>query len=363
MSVTALVSARKLAREAVCSGGSRNRLEGGDMKKTKTSTVAPRSKTAITTTVRQPDPEVVVRKVRDDWQALLPQQRILNANRAYAELVDLANTPSGLDPVWKTERTKALLEAIKWKFHLPQFITFYPRNSVPAGAFNKPFDEDPFSNVYYTPKSGHSDAPGANGYGAFDANTGVFQSVAVSTGNQVVVEVGPRVIIETTNPVDAVITAQAIIDWQYVVSSSLNPAFVPSPYAGLGLVDIEISLKPLVSCVDKTTLKDISVIGPFGAKQLRDVSYDFNLSDAPGTTPSGHETRIGRSGQESAIGLPITFQSEVLVPANARCEIGTVVYIKAFAVGGTGDTEWQYLAYGDARASGRFLSVEVDMYD
>jgi hypothetical protein len=40
--------------------------------------------------------------------------------------------------------------------------------------------------------------------------------------------VGPTVTIETTAAVDALITTQALVDYQYTVSSSVNPAFVPS---------------------------------------------------------------------------------------------------------------------------------------
>jgi hypothetical protein len=206
-------------------------------------------------------------------------------------------------------------------------------------------------------------APGATGYGAFNPNTGLFQAVGVSTGNQVAVMVGPTVTVETDAPADAAILAQALVDYQYTVSSSINPAFVPSPYSGAGLVDIEIALWSKVSCTDKTTHAPVPPpSGPWGYHRIRSLTVDFNLQRTPFTTASGHEIRVGRSDQGSAMALPITFQADVQLPGNCKCDISTVAFIQSSASGGQGQSEWMLLGFGDVRAFGQFLSIQVDLY-
>lgn len=309
------------------------------------------------------DPAIIVNTMRDNWTGSLQHQRPLSMSRAYAELVKLLEGPRP-DPAPYWGKLKFYADLLRPHFRLPLVLFFYPRNSVPTGPQNKGYNEDPYQRTFYTPHEGQSTAPGASGYGAFNPNTGFFQSVGVSTGNQVAVMAGPTVTIDTTAAVDALITTQALVDYQYTVSSSVNPAFVPSPpYTGEGFVDLDIALLPKVTCVAKGTNAPISPpSGPFGYLQLRSLTVDFDLQRVPFTTASGHEIRAARSDQGSDVALPVTFETEVQLPANARCDISTVAYIKSDARGGKGETRWMSLGFGDVRASGRFLSMEVDLY-
>ena len=309
------------------------------------------------------DPAIIVNTLRDNWNGSLQHQRPLSMSRAYAELVKLLDGPRP-DPAPYWGKLKFYADLLRPHFRLPLVLFFYPRNSVPTGPQNKGYNEEPYQRTFRTPHAGQSTAPGASGYGAFNPNTGFFQAVGVSTGNEVAVMVGPTVTIDTTAAVDALITTQALVDYQYTVSSSVNPAFVPSPpYTGEGYVDLDIALLPKVTCVAKGTNAPISPpSGPFGYLQLRSLTVDFDLQRTPFTTASGHEIRAARSDHGSDVALPVTLQADVQLPANARCDISAVAYIKSDARGGKGETRWMSLGFGDVRASGRFLSMEVDLY-
>lgn len=317
----------------------------------------------IVDVAREHDPARLTQEARKQWEDSLASQSPARLDRLYADLVKLLNSPALHDEAhWKT--VKAYVDFIRWKFRLPRMYTFHPRGSVPSGIGHKGYNEDYYSAKYYTPKEGQSVAPGASGFGAFNPETGIFQIVAVSTGNQVQVLVGPTVTVETNASADAAIFADALIDWQYNLSSSANAAFVPNPpWSGAGQVDVEVTLLPRVLCVNKTTGAPLSTVsGPFGAKSLRNLTLDFNLQHTPFTTASGHEVRVGRFDQDSALALPVTFEPNVQLPANARCDISIVAYVKSFAVGGKGDKEYMLLGFGDVRAAGQFLSIQVDLY-
>lgn len=307
------------------------------------------------------DPALIEKTVRENWERTLKEQRPMSMSRAYAELVKLLDGPGVFKDETDWKKAKFYVALLRGHFLLPRVYSFYPRNSVPTGA--KGYNEDYYSKTFKTPHEGQSVAPGATGYGAFNPNTGFFQAVGVSTGNQVAVMVGPTVTVETDAPVDAAILAQTLVDYQYTVSSSVNPAFVPSPYSGAGLVDVEIGLTTKVSCIDKTTHAPVPPpSGPWGYSQLRSLTVDFNLQRIPFTTASGHEIRVGRSDQGSAIALPITFQPDVQLPGNSMCDISIVAFIQSSASGGQGQKEWMFLGFGDVRAFGQFLSIEVDLY-
>jgi hypothetical protein len=317
----------------------------------------------IVDVARAHDPARITQEARTHWEDSLAYQHPARMDRIYADLVKaLDRTVLHEEADWK--KVKGYVELIKGKFRLPQMHTFYPRGSVPSGSRNKGYNEDYYSAKYYTPHEGQSVAPGASGFGAFNPQTGVFQIVAVSTGNQVQVLVGPTVTIETDASADAVISAHTLIDWQYNLSSSANAAFVPNPpWSGAGEVDVEVTLLPRVSCVNKTTGATLpTVSGPFGAKSLRSLTLKFDLQQTPWTTPSGHEIRVGRFDQDSAIALPVTFDPGVELPANARCDISIVVYVKSFASGGKGQKQYMLLGFGDVRAAGKFISIDVDLY-
>ena len=328
-----------------------------------TANARPRPERSVDMFTGSRDPAIIVRTLRENWSGSLQHQRPLSTSRAYAELVKLLDGPRP-DPAPYWGKLRFYADLLRSHFRLPVVLFFYPRNSVPAGPQHKGYNEDPYQRTFYSPHEGQSIAPGASGFGAFNPNTGFFQAVGVSYGNQVAVMVGPTVTIETTAAVDALITTQALVDYQYTVSSSVNPAFVPSPpYTGEGWVDLDIALLPRVTCLGKGTNAPISPpSGPFGYRQLRSLTVDFNLQRTPFTTPSGHEIRAARSDQGSDVALPVTLQADVQLPANARCDISTVAYIKSDANGGKGDTRWVFLGFGDVRASGQFLSMEVDLY-
>lgn len=341
------------------------------MKEQKRSTARTKSKSAASRSERSDnildiervhDPAWITQEARKQWEDSLVDQHPARLDRIYADLVKLLDSPTLHDEAhWKTARE--YVDLIRWKFRLPKMYTFHPRRSVPSGSGHKGYNEDYYSAKYYTPKEGQSVAPGASGFGAFNPETGAFQIVAVSTGNQVQVLVGPTVTVETDASADAVISAETLIDYQYNLSSSANTAFVPTQFSGAGEVDVEVTLLPRVSCVNKTTGAPLSIVsGPFGAKSLKSLTLDFNLQHTMFTTPSGHEHRVGRFDQGSDLALPVTFDPNVQLPANARCDISIVAYVKSFASGGKGDSRYMSLGFGDVRASGQFLSIQVDLY-
>ena len=268
------------------------------MKEQERSTARTKSKSAASRSERSDnildiervhDPAWITQEARKQWEDSLVDQHPARLDRIYADLVKLLNSPTLHDEThWKTARE--YVDLIRWKFRLPKMYTFHPRRSVPSGSGHKGYNEDYYSAKYYTPKEGQSVAPGASGFGAFNPETGAFQIVAVSTGNQVQVLVGPTVTVETDASADAVISAETLIDYQYNLSSSANAAFVPTQFSGAGEVDVEVTLLPRVSCVNKTTGAPLSIVsGPFGAKSLKSLTLDFNLQHMMFTTPSGHE--------------------------------------------------------------------------
>ena len=318
----------------------------------------------IVNVARAQDPVRITQEAKKQWEDALAHQHPVRLDRIYADLVKaLDRTVLHDEGHWK--KVKGYVDLIRGKFRLPRMYTFHPRGSIPSGGSrHKGYNEDYYSLKYYTPHEGQSVAPGASGFGAFNPQTGVFQIVAVSTGNQVQVLVGPTVTVETDASADAVISAHTLIDWQYNLSSSANAAFVPNPpWSGAGEVDVEVTLLPRVSCVNKTTGAALpTVSGPFGAKSLRSLTLKFDLQQTPWTTKSGHEIRVGRFDQDSAIALPVTFDPSVELPANARCDISIVAFVKSFASGGKGQKQYMLLGFGDVRAGGKFLSIDVDLY-
>jgi hypothetical protein len=335
----------------------------GNVAKASTSNARRRPERSVDMLTGSRDPAIIVNTLRDNWNGSLQHQRPLSMSRAYAELVKLLEGPRP-DPAPYWGKLKFYADLLRTHFALPRVLKFFPRNSVPTGPQYKGYNEDPYQRTFSSPHAGESTAPGASGYGAFNPNTGFFQAVGVSTGNEVAVMVGPIVTIDTTAAVDALITTQALVDYQYTVSSSVNPAFISKPpYTGEGWVDLDIALLPRVTCLAKVTNALISPpSGPFGYRQLRSLTVDFDLQRTPFTTPSGHETRVGHSDHGSDVALSITFETEVQLPANAKCDISTVAYIKSDARGGKGETRWMSLGFGDVRASGQFLSMEVGLY-
>jgi len=333
--------------------------------RTKSKSAAGRSDESevIVDVARAHDPARITQEARTQWEDSLAYQHSARLDRIYADLVKaLDRTVLHDEAHWKT--VKGYVDLIKGQFRLPRMYTFHPRGSVPSGSGHKGYNEDYYSAKYYTPHEGQSVAPGASGFGAFNPQTGTFQIVAVSTGNQVQVLVGPTVTVETDASADAVISAHTLVDWQYNLSSSANAAFVPNPpWSGAGEVEVEVTLLPRVSCVNKTTGVTLpTVSGPFGAKSLRSLTLKFDLQQTPWTTPSGHEIRVGRFDQDSAVALPVTFDPSVELPANARCDISIVAYVKSFASGGKGQKQYMLLGFGDVRAAGQFISIQVDLY-
>jgi hypothetical protein len=331
--------------------------------KSKSASIRSKKNDVIVNVASANDPARITQEAKMRWEDSLASQHPVQLDRIYADLVKTLDCLALHDEAhWKIVKT--YVDLIRWKFHLPRMYTFHPIGSVPSGSQHKSYNEDYYSAKYYTPKEGQSVAPGASGFGAFNPQTGVFQIVAVSTGNQVQVLVGPTITVETDASADAVISAIAFIDWQYNLSSSANVAFVPNPpWSGAGEVEVEVTLLPRVSCVNKTTGVTLPTVNrPYGAKSLRNLTLKFDLQQTPWTTPSGHEIRVGRSDQDSAVALPVTFDSNVQLPANARCDISIVAYVKSFASGGKGDSSFMFLGFGDVRAAGQFLSIQVDLY-
>ena len=163
------------------------------MKEQKRSTVRTKSKSAVNRSERSDvildierahDPAGITQEARTQWEDSLVDQHPARLDRIYANLVKLLDSSTLHDEThWKTVRE--YVDLIRWKFRLPKMYTFHPRRSVPSGSGHKGYNEDYYSVKYYTPKEGQSVAPGASGFGAFNPETGVFQIVAVSTGNQV----------------------------------------------------------------------------------------------------------------------------------------------------------------------------------
>jgi hypothetical protein len=302
--------------------------------------------------------------VRDQWTRGFPDQQPLNLDRAFADLTDMIKDRSTFTDERHYKRAKLLISALGVKYRLPRIYRFFPRDSVPAGAPNAGYDEAPHVETYFTPREGQSVAPNASGFGAFNPGSGLFQVAAVSTGNQANILVGPTVTIQTTAAVDAVVTLQALVDYSYTASSSPNPGFVVSNLNGAGYVDAAIAMRPFASCL-VTGAKAVTgpVVGPFGFHSVRDVTVDFDLTHASYTTVSGHEIRVARSDQGSDIALPVQLVAEMQLPANARCTIGMLADVRSFAVGAPWDTRSQFLGFGDVRASGRFLSIEVAAFE
>ena len=312
--------------------------------------------------IKTADPKSIAQDVHDQWMRNVHDQKPLNLDRAFADLTDVLKDRSAFTDERHYTRARILISALGVKYRLPRFYRFFPRDSVPAGASG--YDEAPHVETHFTPREGQSVAPNASGFGAFNPGSGLFQIASISTGNQARVIAGPTVTIQTTAAIDAVVTLHALVDYSYTASSSPNPRFSASNLSAAGYVDAAIAMRPIASCL-VTGAGSITgpILGPIGFHSVRVVTVDFDLTHAPYKTASGHENRVARYDQGSDIAVPVELVAEMQLPANARCTIGMLVDVNSFAVGAPWDTRAQFLGFGDVRASGRFLSIEVAAFE
>jgi hypothetical protein len=191
----------------------------------------------------------VLAKYRDPGMALKTYDHEPRGARLVAELTHLLtlhDSPIRDQAMW-------YINKLKGKFQLPRWYRFYPRDHVPSGG--TPYDEEFVRAEYFgSISTGNPQSPfitPASGFASFNPGSGVFSSVGYAMGSTADVRSGPIVTMETNqHPADIWLTAYFLLDYQYQLSASLNPAF----HGGVSATEICSVILDLLLDIDIRTL-------------------------------------------------------------------------------------------------------------
>jgi hypothetical protein len=141
-----------------------------------------------------------------------------------------------------------------------------------------------------------------------------------------------------------------LLDYQYQLSASSNPAFQPganaiSTYISFQLdllIDVEIQNAPAgrgIKRIKHAELQPESTLPPYIAGTEEIVS---------GTSLHGSE-----------ISVPVIWDYDISVPSHSRVDIGVICAPFVIATGYRGSHDYKYLGIVDGRASGQVTSVQA----
>ena len=276
-------------------------------------------------------------------------------SRLHHELSKLLEGPKHAESDLLRSKLGLYLELAKIKLKLPVKKTFYPRHDVPAGGNG--YEEEFFKREIFSRRE--TGLVAATGFGMFSPNTGQFQMVAVSTGTQSSIWLGPTVKVETDAPTDLLVTANVLLEHQFTLSATRTG---PPSANTSGWADSQIYLRALVTARDKTTSALLPTPDLLPWKPLNDVSLQPGLAGPPYTTPGGRHISPGTSWQGGSSTVNIAFDPSGPLPPNARCEITLTCLIVSDAAGAQGEAHYGYASVADTRAYGKFSSIELLLF-
>jgi hypothetical protein len=297
----------------------------------------------------------IVRKMEKfitEQRSALPYHHEPRPSRMYAKLADMfKDVPLWPDPA-SQRKAKFYLSQLGSGFHLPRWYTFYPRNHSSSAHL---YNEDPWVDQHFTALSNY-DPMLANGFGSFNPDTGVFQIVTTSSGGVAAITAGPVVTLQTTDAADVVLTANILLDYQYTMTNTPNP--YPHP-AGSLPGDAESQIWVTARTYSGPTIATHTLY-------LKRVTLGSPPSPPglPYFGPDGLEERSGTYFQDSAIALPVTYETEFSLPANSTVQvaIGCGCSSDADGIANTQRDHYAYYGYDETRLSGQVLSVKAMLY-
>lgn len=298
----------------------------------------------------------VLARYRDPAMAIKTYDHAPRGSRIIAELEHLL-TMDGIFDLPIRDRIKSHFTWLKDNFHLPRRYNFYPRDHVPPEG--KPYDEEFVRYEQFDQVTGSGIARLASGFANFNPGTGVFSAIAYSMGSTASVECGPIVTIEPSqHPADIDLTANLLLDYQYQLSASINPAFQSTRNA-IPLISVNIYLH---LAIDIRSLSGYPV-ALFGPNKY--IKYPAELRPESTLPPfvSGYQEIVsGNNLQGSALGVPVTWEYTFAAPANCRVHVGVVAGLFVTATGFRGSEEYRYLGIADGRVSGQVTSVQAIVF-
>jgi hypothetical protein len=279
------------------------------------------------------------------------------ASRIVAELEHLLTLDHVLD-LPARDRAKSYLIWLKDIYRLPRFYRFYPRDHVPAGG--RPYDEEVVRVEHFGQVSTSSGLRTfASGFASFNAGSGVFTIVGYSMGTDADLRGGPIVTLETDeHPADITLTANFLLDHQYQLSASINPAFQPGFPTTTYPDSVDIDLMFDIHIRNKN---GASIFDPGATKRIKRAELHPD-SSLPRYVAGTQDIASGSSMQGSAVAVPISFEHTISVPANCRVQVGAISAAFVVAGGYRGGETHRYLGVADGRASGQVTSIEAMVF-
>jgi hypothetical protein len=305
----------------------------------------------------EPDIARILSAYREEAHARNSYHHAPRASRVVAELEHLLTLDHVLDlPV--RDRAKSHLVWLRDIYRLPRWYRFYPRDHVPAGG--KPYDEE-FVRVQQFGQVNTSSGPTtfASGFASFNAGSGVFSLAGYSMGTDADVRAGPIVTLETDqHPADIMLTANFLLDHQYQLSASINPAFqsASSTLITPDLVDIDLMFD-----IHIRSQSGASIFDPGATKRIKRAELHPDRS-LPRYVAGTQDIASGSSMQGSDVAVPVSFEHTISVPANCRVQVGAVAAAFVVAGGYRGSETSRYLGIADGRASGQVTSIEAMVF-
>jgi hypothetical protein len=279
-------------------------------------------------------------------------------SRLVAELEQLLLTPDIFaSPI--RDKAKWYLSRLKDAYSLPRWYRFYPRDHVPAGG--EPYDEEFVRREYFGTIS--LGAPGqfitpASGFASFKPEDGVFSIVGYSMGSTADVEAGAIVTMETNqHKTDIWLTANYLLDYQYQLSASLNPAFTAATSA---TEEISVTLDLLMD-IDIRTMSGVQLSIARTLKRIKHAKL-MPGSTLPPFIAGTEEIVPGNQLQGSEFAIPISWDYTFQAPANCRVRVSVFVAPFVTATGYKGSKDYRHLGIADGRASGQITSVQATLF-
>jgi len=234
-------------------------------------------------------------------------------SRLVAELEQLLLTTPNIFASPIRDKAKWYLSRLKDGYLLPRWYRFYPRDHVPAGG--KPYDEECVRREYFGTISlgtpGQFITP-ASGFASCSPNDGVFSIVGYSMGSTADVEAGAIVTMETDQrKTDIWITANYLLDYQYQLTASLNPAFQAATSA---TEEISVTLDLLMD-IDILTLSGAQLSMERASKRIKHAKL-LPDSTLPPFIAGTEEIVPGNSLQGGELAIPISWDHTFQAPAN-----------------------------------------------
>jgi hypothetical protein len=177
-------------------------------------------------------------------------------------------------------------------------------------------------------------------------------------GSTADVEAGAIVTMETNqHKTDIWLTANYLLDYQYQLSASLNPAFQGPTSA---TEEISVTLDLLLH-IDIRTMSGVQLSNAGALKRVKHAKLQPG-STLPPFIAGTEEIVPGNQLQGGELAVPIAWDYTFQAPANCRVRVSVIVAPFVTATGYKGSKDYRHLGIADGRASGQITSVQAMLF-